>query len=146
MLYCLFCYVLYSIITVYAVGDVLSKNIRRRFDTDYGGYIFYIVGCSYRASYTLSIVYSLVCIVILIDIYDMGRVGGQKYTVERVLFEVSVHEFLADVQDCYDYDKHSCLKQQLTCATIYLDTFLGDGYSTVITGEVFFRPMHHSSL
>jgi hypothetical protein len=34
----------------------------------------------------------------------------------------------------------------LTCATIYLDTFLGDGYSTVITGEVFFRPMHHSSL
>ena len=143
---CLFCYVLYSIITVYAVGDVLSKNIRRRFDTDYGGYIFYIVGCSYRASYTLSIVYSLVCIVILIDIYDMGRVGGQKYTVERVLFEVSVHEFLADVQDCYDYDKHSCLKYQLTCAIIYLDTFLGDGYSTVITGEVFFRPMHHSSL
>ena len=146
MLYCLFCYVLYSIITVYAVRDVLFENIRRRFDTDYGGYIFYIVGCSYRASYTLSIVYSLILIVILIDIYDMGRVGGQKYTVERVLFEVSVHEFLADVQDCYDYDKHSCLKQQLTCATIYLDTFLGDGYSTVITGEVFFRPMHHSSL
>ena len=146
MLYCLFCYVLYSIITVYAVGDVLSKNIRRRFDTDYGGYIFYIIGYCYRASYTLSIVYSLILIVICIDIYDMGRVGGQKYTVERVLFEVSVHEFLADVQDCYDYDKHSCLKQQLTCATIYLDTFLGDGYSTVITGEVFFRPMHHSSL
>ena len=37
---CLFCYVLYSIITVYAVRDVLFENIRRRFDTDYGGYIF----------------------------------------------------------------------------------------------------------
>jgi hypothetical protein len=70
---CLFCYVLYSIITVYAVGDVFLENIRRRFDTDYRGYIFYIVGCSYRASYTLSIVYSLVCIVILIVIYHMGR-------------------------------------------------------------------------
>jgi len=70
---CLFCIVLYSSITVYAVGDVLSKNIRRRFDTDYGGYMLYIVGCSSYTSYTLSIVYSLILIVILIDIYDMGE-------------------------------------------------------------------------
>ena len=80
MLYCLFCIVSYRNNTVYAAGHVFLENIRRRFDADYGGYMLYIVGCSYRASYTLSIVYSLVCIVICIDIYDMGRVGGQKYT------------------------------------------------------------------
>jgi len=64
--------------------------------------MLYIVGCSSYTSYTLSIVYSLILIVILIDIYDMGRVGGQKYTCERVLFDVFVHEFLADIQDCHD--------------------------------------------
>ncbi len=87
---CLFCIVLYSSITVYAVGDVLSKNIRRRFDTDYGVVLVVSFVISYRASYTLSIVYSLVCIVICIDIYDMGRVGGQKYTVLDVLFIMQV--------------------------------------------------------
>ncbi len=35
--------------------------------------MLYIVGCSSYTSYTLSIVYSLILIVILIDIYDMGE-------------------------------------------------------------------------
>lgn len=67
----LFCIASYSIITVYAVGDVLSKNIRRRFDTDYRGYMLYIVGCSSYTRYTLSIVYSLVCSIILIVVYTV---------------------------------------------------------------------------
>ena len=87
---CLFSIVSYRNIVVYAVGDVLSKNIRRRFDADYGviSVVSFII--LYRASYTLSIVFSLVCSIIVIDIYDMGRVGGQKYTVLDVLFIMQV--------------------------------------------------------
>ena len=66
---CLFLVVLYRNNTVYAVGDVLSKNIRRRFDADYGVISVVSFVILYRASYTLSIVYSLILIVICIDIY-----------------------------------------------------------------------------
>jgi hypothetical protein len=68
---CLFSIVSYRNNTVYAVGDVLWKNIRRRFDADYDAISVVSFVILYRASYTLSIVYSLFLIVILIDIYDM---------------------------------------------------------------------------
>lgn len=68
---CLFSIVSYRNNTVYAVGDVFLENIRRRFDTDYGVISVVSFVILYRASYTLSIVYSLILIVICIDIYDM---------------------------------------------------------------------------